>query len=68
MENGPPALGLEDGAIDVECMLVEPQDEHLSMDSVMCFNKKIPENAADMQDASRSSGIASSMNSSLLSG
>ncbi|KAI3447580.1 hypothetical protein Pfo_004245 [Paulownia fortunei] len=56
MENGPPTLGLEDGTIDVERMLVEPQDEHVSMDSVMCFNEKIPENAMDAEDVSPSFG------------
>ncbi|KAL9150006.1 hypothetical protein ABFS82_12G141500 [Erythranthe guttata] len=52
MENGRPVLGLEDGTIDVERLLVEPQDGHVSMDSVMCFNKKIPKNTMEMVDVS----------------
>ncbi|PIN23385.1 hypothetical protein CDL12_03893 [Handroanthus impetiginosus] len=56
MENGPLPLGLEDGTIDVERLLVEPQDGHVSMDSVICFNEKNPENAMDMEDVSRSFG------------
>lgn len=58
MENGHPSLGLEDGTIDVERLLVEPQDEHLSMDSVICFSEKIPKNAMIIEDISHSSGIA----------
>ncbi|KAH6833365.1 hypothetical protein C2S53_007170 [Perilla frutescens var. hirtella] len=56
MENGHPSLGLEDGTIDVERLLVEPQDGHMSMDSVICFNEKITKNAMDIEDVSRSSG------------
>ncbi|KAG8376569.1 hypothetical protein BUALT_Bualt09G0077100 [Buddleja alternifolia] len=53
MESGP---GLEDGTIDVERLLVEPQDGHASMDSVLCFNEKTPENTMNMEDVSRSFG------------
>lgn len=56
MENGPP-IGLEDGTIDVERLLVEPQDGHVSMDSVLCFNEKIPVTDMGMEDVSRSFGI-----------
>ncbi|KAK4432457.1 hypothetical protein Salat_1007800 [Sesamum alatum] len=56
MDNGPPTLGLEDGTIDVDCLLVEPQDGHASMDSVICFNEKTPENAMDIKDVSSSFG------------
>ncbi|KAL6521055.1 hypothetical protein OROGR_017624 [Orobanche gracilis] len=59
MEGGPPAIGFEDGTIDVERLLVEPQDGHVSVDGVMCFSEKIPENPMDMEDFSRSFGIAS---------
>ncbi|KAL7133444.1 hypothetical protein ABFS83_12G141400 [Erythranthe nasuta] len=52
MENGRSTLGLEDGTIDVERLLVEPQEGHVSMDSVMCFNKKIPKNTTEMVDVS----------------
>lgn len=58
MENGSPTIGFEDGTIDVECLLVEPEDGHVSMDSVMCFNEKNPENGMDMEDVSCSFGIA----------
>lgn len=58
MENGHPSLGLEDGTIDVEDLLVDPQDEHLSMDSVICFDEKIPKNAMKVEHVSRCSGIA----------
>nr|AKV71967.1 telomere repeat-binding factor like-protein [Rehmannia glutinosa] len=57
MENGPPTIGFEDGTIDVERLLVEPQDGHVSVDSVMCFNEKIPENVMDMEDVTRSFGV-----------
>ncbi|KAL3839674.1 hypothetical protein ACJIZ3_024265 [Penstemon smallii] len=56
MENGPMTLGLEDATIDVERLLVEPQDGHVSMDSVICFNQKIPENTIHMKEVSRSFG------------
>ncbi|XP_057805389.1 uncharacterized protein LOC131020533 isoform X4 [Salvia miltiorrhiza] len=56
MENGHPSLGLEDGPIDVEDLLVEPQGGHLSMDSVICFDEKIPNNAMGIGHVSRSSG------------
>ncbi|KAL7092083.1 hypothetical protein ACP275_12G143700 [Erythranthe tilingii] len=52
MENGRPVLGLEDGTIDVERLLVEPQEGHVSMDSVICFNKKIAKNTMEMVDVS----------------
>lgn len=58
METGHPALGLEDVTIDVEDLLLEPQDGRLSMDSVICFDEKIPENAMDIEHVSHSSGIA----------
>ncbi|KAL0316225.1 UNVERIFIED_CONTAM: hypothetical protein Sradi_5500700 [Sesamum radiatum] len=56
MDNGPPTLGLEDGTIDVERLLVEPHDGHASMDSVIYFNEKTPENAMDIKDVSCSFG------------
>ncbi|KAL0426416.1 UNVERIFIED_CONTAM: hypothetical protein Slati_2816400 [Sesamum latifolium] len=56
MDNGPPTLGLEDGTIDVERLLVEPHDGHASMDSVICFSEKTPENAMDIKDVSCSFG------------
>ncbi|KAL6574855.1 hypothetical protein OROMI_012140 [Orobanche minor] len=59
MEGGPPAIGFEDGMSDVERLLVEPQDGHVSVDGVMCFSEKIPEKAMDMEDFSRSFGITS---------
>ncbi|XP_022841664.1 uncharacterized protein LOC111365390 [Olea europaea var. sylvestris] len=52
MEDGP--LTLDDGTTDVQHLLVEPQDEHVSMDNVLCFNEKIPENAMKMEEVSRS--------------
>ncbi|PIN07859.1 hypothetical protein CDL12_19570 [Handroanthus impetiginosus] len=58
MENGPPTIGFEDGTIDVERLLVEPQDGHVSVDSVMCFNEKIPDSAMRMDDVSRSFGVS----------
>ncbi|KAI3472067.1 hypothetical protein Pfo_028755 [Paulownia fortunei] len=56
MENGTPTIGFEDGTIDVERLLVEPQDGHVSVDSVICFNEKIP-NAMDMEEVSRNFGV-----------
>ncbi|KAK4392151.1 hypothetical protein Sango_1992900 [Sesamum angolense] len=56
MDSGPPTLGLEDGTIDVERLLVEPHDGHASMDSVIYFNEKTPENAMDIKDVSCSFG------------
>ncbi|XP_041999529.1 telomeric repeat-binding factor 2-like isoform X1 [Salvia splendens] len=57
MENGDPSLGLEDGTIDVEDLLVEPpQDGHLSMDNVICFDEKIAKNAMAIVPVSCSSG------------
>ncbi|KAK4419213.1 hypothetical protein Salat_2334100 [Sesamum alatum] len=56
MENGPPTIGFEDGTIDVERLLVEPQDGHVSVDSVMCFND-IAENAMEMEEVSRCFGV-----------
>lgn len=56
MEDGP--LTLDDGTTDVQHLLVEPQDEHVSMDNVLCFNEKIPENAMKMEEVSCSFGIA----------
>ncbi|KAL0409929.1 UNVERIFIED_CONTAM: hypothetical protein Slati_3582600 [Sesamum latifolium] len=56
MENGPPTIGFEDGTIDVERLLVEPQDGHVSVDSVMCFND-IAENAMEMEEVSRRFGV-----------
>ncbi|KAL2554357.1 uncharacterized protein Fot_07976 [Forsythia ovata] len=50
MEDGP--LTLDDGTTEVQRLLVEPQDEHVSMDSVLCFNEKIPENAMKMEEVS----------------
>lgn len=58
MENGHSSPGIEDGTIDVEDLLVEPQDGNLSMESVICFDEKVPKNAMDRVDGSRSSGIA----------
>lgn len=58
MENGHSSPGLEDGTIDVEDLLVEPQDGNLSMESVICFDEKIPKNAVNGEDGSCSSGIA----------
>ncbi|XP_073289411.1 uncharacterized protein [Primulina huaijiensis] len=60
MENGPLTLGSEDGTIDVERMLVEPEDGHISMDRVNCFREKIPKNDMDMEDFSCSFGGADS--------
>ncbi|KZV14641.1 hypothetical protein F511_40588 [Dorcoceras hygrometricum] len=60
MENEHVALGLEDGSIDVERMLVEPEDEHISMDGVDCFPERIPKNDMDMEDFSSSFGGANS--------
>ncbi|KAL9154141.1 hypothetical protein ABFS82_10G094900 [Erythranthe guttata] len=57
MENGSPTIGFEDGTIDVDCLLVEPQNGHVSMDSAMCFNEKIPDNSIDMEDVSCSFGL-----------
>ncbi|XP_051152370.1 uncharacterized protein LOC127266234 [Andrographis paniculata] len=56
MENGPPTPGLDDGTIDVERLLGEPQDGHESMDSMICFNEKIQANGMDMEDVSCSFG------------
>ncbi|KAL0309702.1 UNVERIFIED_CONTAM: hypothetical protein Sradi_5912500 [Sesamum radiatum] len=56
MENGPPTIGFEDGTIDVERLLVEPQDGHVSVDSVMCFSD-IAENAMEMEEVSRRFGV-----------
>lgn len=60
MENGPLTLGLEDGMIDVERMLVQPQDGNMSVDRVDCFCEKIPKNDMDMEDFSCSFGGANS--------
>ncbi|KAL0375068.1 UNVERIFIED_CONTAM: hypothetical protein Sradi_3422500 [Sesamum radiatum] len=57
MENGPPTIGFEDGTIDVERLLVEPLDGHVSVDSVMCFND-IAENAMEMEEVSRRFGVS----------
>ncbi|XP_075510088.1 uncharacterized protein LOC142546317 [Primulina tabacum] len=60
MENGPMTLGSEDGTIDVERMLVEPEDGRISMDRVNCFREKIPKNDMDLDDFSCSFGGADS--------
>ncbi|XP_073277869.1 uncharacterized protein [Primulina huaijiensis] len=60
MENGPLMLGLEDGTIDVERMLVEPRDGYISMDGVDCFGEKILKNDMGMEDFSCSFGEANS--------
>lgn len=57
MENGPPTIEFEDGTVDVERLLVEPQDGHVSVDSVMCFNEQISEKAIDIREDSCSFGI-----------
>ncbi|KAL0336901.1 UNVERIFIED_CONTAM: hypothetical protein Scaly_1965200 [Sesamum calycinum] len=66
MDNGPPTLGLEDGTIDVERLLVEPHDGHASMDSVIYFNEKTPENAMDIKDVSCSFEINAYLTDSAL--
>lgn len=56
MENQPETIGFEDGTIDVERLLVEPQDGHASVDTgIICFNEK---NAMDIREGSCSFGIA----------
>lgn len=57
MENRPPAIEFEGGAVDVECLLVEPEDGHVSVDNVLCFNEKISEKAMDIREVSHSFGI-----------
>lgn len=57
MENGPPTIQSEDGAVDVERLLVEPRDGHVSVDNVLCFNEKISEKAINIREVSRSFGI-----------
>lgn len=57
MENGPPTIEFEDGAVDVEHLLVEPQDGNVSVDNVLCFNEKISEKAMDIREVSRGFGI-----------
>lgn len=52
MENIPPTLGVEDGITEVECLLVETQGGHISMDSVLRFNEKIQHNAMCMKEVS----------------
>ncbi|XP_057779173.1 uncharacterized protein LOC130997762 isoform X2 [Salvia miltiorrhiza] len=59
MGNGPPTIEFEDGTVDVEHLLVEPQDGHVSVDSVMCFNEKISEKAIDIREVSRTFGVTS---------
>ncbi|KAL3825898.1 hypothetical protein ACJIZ3_021927 [Penstemon smallii] len=56
MESVPFTFGLEDGTIDVQRLLVEPQDGHVSMDSVLCFSEKIPENSMIIEEVSCSFG------------
>lgn len=56
MEDVPQTL--YDGTTEVQRLLVEPEDEHVSMESVLCFNEKIQENAMKMEEASCSVGIA----------
>ncbi|XP_051131638.1 uncharacterized protein LOC127251806 [Andrographis paniculata] len=58
MENGPPTSGFEDGAIDVERLLVEPQDGHVSVDSVISFHEKIPENSMNQEETSHNFGVS----------
>ncbi|XP_022852429.1 uncharacterized protein LOC111374039 [Olea europaea var. sylvestris] len=50
MEDVPQTL--YDGTTEVQRLLVEPEDEHVSMESVLCFNEKIQENAMKMEEAS----------------
>ncbi|XP_073144104.1 uncharacterized protein [Henckelia pumila] len=52
MENISPTLGVEDGITEVECLLLEPQGGHVSMDSVLRFDEKIPHNTMCMKDVS----------------
>ncbi|KAL3536261.1 hypothetical protein ACH5RR_004722 [Cinchona calisaya] len=41
---------LEDEAIQFECLLVEPQDDHVSMDAFLCFHRNSPEKCMEMED------------------
>ncbi|XP_047959996.1 uncharacterized protein LOC125205215 isoform X2 [Salvia hispanica] len=59
MENGPPTIEFEDGTVDVERLLVEPQDGNVSVDGVMCFNEKTSEKAIDILEVSCSFGVTS---------
>ncbi|KAL1545834.1 hypothetical protein AAHA92_22513 [Salvia divinorum] len=59
MENGPPTIEFEDGTVDVERLLVEPQDGHVPVDSVMWFNEKISEKAIDIREVSSSFDVTS---------
>ena len=61
MENGPPTIEFEDGTVDVERLLVEPQDGNVSVDGVMCFNEKTSEKAIDILEVSCSFGISCSV-------
>ncbi|KAL8516652.1 hypothetical protein ACS0TY_015056 [Phlomoides rotata] len=58
MENQHPTIGFEDGTIDVERLLAEPQDGHASVDSVICFNEKNPQNKMEIQEVSCSFGAS----------
>ncbi|KAL1549419.1 hypothetical protein AAHA92_17526 [Salvia divinorum] len=59
MENRPPTIEFEDETIDVERLLVEPQDGNVPLDSVMCFNEKTSEKATDIREVSCSFGATS---------
>nr|XP_027071405.1 uncharacterized protein LOC113696212 [Coffea arabica]XP_027071406.1 uncharacterized protein LOC113696212 [Coffea arabica]XP_027071407.1 uncharacterized protein LOC113696212 [Coffea arabica]XP_027071408.1 uncharacterized protein LOC113696212 [Coffea arabica] len=41
---------LEDEAIQFECLLVEPQDDHVSVDAFLCFHRNSPEKCMEMED------------------
>ncbi|GER54300.1 telomeric repeat binding protein 1 [Striga asiatica] len=57
MEDGPVTIGFEDGTIDVDRLLVEPQEGNISVDSVMCFNEKITEKAMGMDNICCNFGV-----------
>ena len=49
---------LEDEAIQFECLLVEPQDDHVSVDAFLCFHRNSPEKCMEMEDIPCKFGIA----------
>lgn len=49
---------LEDEAIEFECLLIEPQDRHISVDGFLCFRRNSPEKYVQLEDVHCEFGIA----------